>query len=108
MTRSINDPAQQMNPLTAQTKRVSASSAVVQSIGAKLLVVGITAMTGIITARKLQPAGRGELAAMILWPVFLLRILTLGVPSALTFQLKSNPRSSPQLTGTALLLASVM
>ena len=101
MPRFLNDSPR----ASPQRTPLSAAGAVLQSIGAKLLVVGINVVTGIITARKLQPAGRGELAAMILWPVFLSSILTLGVPSALTFQLKSNPRSSPQLTGTALLLA---
>jgi O-antigen/teichoic acid export membrane protein len=101
MPRFLNDSPR----ASPQRTPLSAAGAVLQSIGAKLLVVGINVVTGIITARKLQPAGRGELAAMILWPVFLSSILTLGVPSALTFQLKSNPRRSSQLTGTALLLA---
>lgn len=86
-------------------KSLSSAGAVAQSIGAKLFIIGINATTGIITARTLQPAGRGELAAMILWPVFLSSVLTLGVPSALTFQLRRNPDRHSQLMGTALLVA---
>jgi O-antigen/teichoic acid export membrane protein len=90
------------------TKKLSTVVAVAQSIGARLLMVAINAATGILTARALQPAGRGELAAMILWPVFLASALTLGVPSALTFQLRNNPEKRSQLLGAALLLAALV
>jgi O-antigen/teichoic acid export membrane protein len=78
---------------------------VIQSATAKILIIGMNALTGIITARALRPEGRGELAAMILWPVFLGSALSLGVPSALTFQLRRNPKKQSQLMGAALLIA---
>src|SRR6267154_67139 len=89
----------------ASATRLSSAGAVARSIGAKCLIIAIGAATGIISARALQPAGRGELAAMILWPVFLASALTFGIPSALTFQLKRNPEKHSQLMGAALLLA---
>lgn len=89
-------------------KKLSSVAAVAQSIGTRLLMIAINAATGILTARALQPAGRGELAAMILWPVFLANALTLGVPSALLFQLRNNPQKRSQLLGAALLLAGLM
>jgi len=76
-------------------------------MAAKILIIGMNALTGVITARALGPEGRGELAAMILWPVFLANALSLGVPCALTFQLRRNPERQPQLMGAALLLAMV-
>ena len=82
-------------------KRLSSAGAVAQSIGAKVFIVGINAATGIITARALLPAGRGELAVMILWPVFLASAMTLGIPSALTFQLRIHPEKRSQLMGAA-------
>jgi O-antigen/teichoic acid export membrane protein len=85
--------------------QLSPAAAVAQSVCTKLLIIGINAATGIITARTLQPAGRGELAAMILWPTFLSSVTTLGIPSALTFQLRSNPEKRSQLLGAGLLLA---
>jgi O-antigen/teichoic acid export membrane protein len=91
---------------TAQRQRnMSPLGAVIQSVATKVLIVGINALTGIITARALRPEGRGELAAMILWPVFLGSALSLGVPSALTFQLRRNPGKQSQLMGAALLIA---
>jgi O-antigen/teichoic acid export membrane protein len=92
---------------TAGKKPMSSASAVAQSVATKFAIIGINAATGILTARALLPAGRGELAAMILWPVFLANTLTLGFPSALTFEMKSRPKKSPELVGAALLLAVV-
>jgi O-antigen/teichoic acid export membrane protein len=86
-------------------RRLGSAEAVAQSVVAKFVIIGINAATGIITARALMPAGRGELAAMILWPVFLANISTLGFPSALTFQLRKTPEEDSSLMGTAFLLA---
>jgi O-antigen/teichoic acid export membrane protein len=86
-------------------KPFSSAGAVAQSVGTKCLIVGINAATGVITARALQPTGRGELAAMILWPVLLANTLTLGIPSAVTFQLKCNAGKRSQLIGAAFLLS---
>ena len=83
----------------------AASAAVAPSVGAKLLIIAMNAATGILSARVLQLAGRGELAAMILWPVFLASALAFGLPSALTFQLRSNAEKSSRLMGAGLLLA---
>jgi O-antigen/teichoic acid export membrane protein len=82
-------------------------AAVVQSVGAKFFIIAINAATGILSARALQPAGRGELASMILWPIFLASALTFGLPSALTFRLRSNPEQLSRLLGAALVLATL-
>lgn len=89
-------------------KPLGSVAAVVQSVGAKFLIIGVNAATGIITARSLGASGRGELAAMILWPVLLGSALTLGVPSALTYQLRQRPQQRSQLIGTALAIALLM
>lgn len=86
-------------------RQLSSAGAVAQSVGAKALILLTNAATGIITARALQPTGRGELAAMILWPVFLGSVMTLGIPSALTFQLQSHPKKRSEIMGAALLSA---
>jgi O-antigen/teichoic acid export membrane protein len=85
--------------------KMSSVAAVVQSVGAKLLIVALNAATGILSARALQPAGRGELAAMILWPVFLAGVLTFGMPAAVTFRLKSSAENQSGLLGAAMVLA---
>lgn len=87
--------------------RVGSVAAVAQSFSAKVLIIAFNVATGILSARILQPTGRGELAAMILWPVFLGFALTFGIPSALTYRLNSAPEKGSRLLGTALLLSAV-
>jgi O-antigen/teichoic acid export membrane protein len=56
-------------------KQLSATGAFLQSAGAKPLIIGLNAATGILAARALAPAGRGELSAMILCTVPLMLVL---------------------------------
>jgi O-antigen/teichoic acid export membrane protein len=86
----------------------SGVAATVQTLLANVLILGINAGTGIITARLLGPSGRGELAAMIMWPQFLAYCLTLGVPSALLYNLKRYPGQASSLFSVALLLGTLM
>ena len=65
--------------------------AIAQTIVNKAAMMLINAGTGIITARALQPDGRGELTALILWPVFLSYLMTLGIPSSLIYALRRRP-----------------
>jgi O-antigen/teichoic acid export membrane protein len=85
-------------------KNMSATAAFAQSAATKLLIIGLNAATGIVTARALAPTGRGELSAMILSYSFLACALTLGLPSALTYQLRKKPEDASDLLGAGLVL----
>lgn len=82
--------------------------AVVQSIGSKSLILSLQAATGILTARMLGPAGRGELAAMILWPLFVASVITLGVPSSLIYHLRNRAGERDRLVGNGFAMAAIM
>jgi O-antigen/teichoic acid export membrane protein len=86
----------------------SGSGAVIQSFSAKLGIVALNAGTGIVTARLLQPAGRGELAAILVWPQFISGMITLGMPSALTYHLRKRPEASGSLLSASLLIGSLI
>ena len=60
-----------------------ATAATLQTALARVLILAINMGTGIITARFLGPQGRGEQAAIILWPQLLAYLMTLGLPAAL-------------------------
>ena len=82
--------------------------AVLHTLAANLLIQGINVGTGVLTARVLLAQGRGELAAIILWPQFLAYLLTLGTPVSLVYQIKRHPEMQGALTAAALLVGLVM
>ena len=84
------------------------SRAVAHSILSKIVILGLQAATGIITARMLLPVGRGELAAMILWPLFMASVTTLGVPSALIYHLRHRPEERQRLMANGFLMATAL
>ena len=65
----------------------------------------VNAVTGIVTARALQPVGRGELAAMVLWPMLFAGLTTCGLPTALVYFMRRDPRRAGAFVGWALLLS---
>jgi O-antigen/teichoic acid export membrane protein len=76
---------------------------VFQGIVGGSIIVLLNASTGILTARTLLPAGRGELAAMTLWPLLLAYITGLGMPSSLIYFLRNKQGESARLIPTGLI-----
>jgi O-antigen/teichoic acid export membrane protein len=68
--------------------RRTSAQAIAKTIGSRLGWILLSGVTGMITARALGPSGRGALAAMIMWPVFLAGVLTFGLPSALIYHIR--------------------
>lgn len=83
-------------------------AATIQTFLVRLLILSINLATGIITARLLEPVGRGEQAAMILWPQFLAYAMTLGLPAALAYNLKRYPEKKSHLFAAALILGTLL
>jgi O-antigen/teichoic acid export membrane protein len=80
------------------------SAAALQSLATKVLVLGLNAATSIVVARALKPAGRGEMSAVIMWPGFFAAMLTLGLPTSLTFNLRRHPERAPETIAAAAIL----
>jgi len=76
-----------------------------QTFAASLLLAALNAATGILAARLLGPVGRGELAAVQLWPTFLATLAVLGLPDALVYFASADRRRSGRYLGTATALA---
>lgn len=91
-------------PQTAEAPR-QGFRAVVQAIASKVTILALQAGTGILTARMLKPEGRGELAAMILWPLFIASLTTLGVPSSLIYHLRHHPEQRNRLITNGFFMA---
>jgi O-antigen/teichoic acid export membrane protein len=104
--------AAQAEPITPifreQAKPQKGFHAVTQSIGSKAVILALQAGTGILTARELRPWGRGELAAMILWPLLVASVTTLGVPSSLIYFLRHWADERDRLVTNGFLMAAVL
>ena len=77
-------------------------AASVQTLLISVVILFINLLTGIITARFLGVAGRGEQEAMGAWPLFLAQAFTLGLPSALVYNLKKTPEQASKLFAAAV------
>jgi O-antigen/teichoic acid export membrane protein len=80
-------------------------TALVSIVTANAGVIILTTGTGIVSARLLGPEGRGQLAAMTLWPHFLGGLFAAGLPAALTYNLKRRPEEASTLFAGALTCA---
>ena len=84
------------------------ASAILQTAVANIAVQAINIASGVLTARTMGPAGRGTLAAVIMWPQFLAYALTLGLPVSSIYWLKRRPELASELAGTSLLLSVLL
>src|SRR5205823_1247855 len=57
----------------------------VVTLVAQLIILGLGALTGVAAARLLGPQGRGELAALTLWPLLLVFLSGMGINSSIVF-----------------------
>jgi O-antigen/teichoic acid export membrane protein len=78
--------------------------AILQTLSTSVLIQGLNICTGILTARLLGPQGRGELAAIVMWPPFLAYLLTFGMPISLVYRIRRSPERAGELLGVALLI----
>lgn len=75
---------------------------VVLTAGGNFSVTVAGAVGGILAARLLGPAGRGELAAAIVWAGVLGTVAQLGMPQALIYHAARDSEATPTLLTTAL------
>ncbi|MNW25067.1 Polysaccharide biosynthesis protein [compost metagenome] len=67
-------------------------------------VLIVTTLTSILTARMLGVEGKGELAAVIFWPVLIGSVLSFGLPTSLIYNVKNKTGNTEELIGLSLLI----
>jgi antigen flippase len=77
------------------------------SLGASIGIQGLNLLTGVLIARILGPAGRGELTAVILWPTIVALAGSAGFIEAATYQAAVRRYPYDVVVGTTLLLVAV-
>lgn len=55
-----------------------------------IIVLILVTLTSIITARLLGVEGKGELSAILFWPIFLTGLVSLGLPTSLIYNLRKD------------------
>jgi O-antigen/teichoic acid export membrane protein len=80
------------DPSRASPLRISARGAVLGSVASGLAGQAALVVTGIVTTRTLGATDRGYLALVVLVPVVLQLVGTLGLPVASTYYIATDPR----------------
>ncbi len=88
-----------------QSSPYASNAAITLSTNAFIAALGL--ISGPLLARLLGPAGRGELAAIQSWPLFVAGIAMIGMPEALVYFSSREPARAGRVTSTAILLALV-
>lgn len=70
-----------------------------------LSLAGLSVVSGVLAARLLGPAGRGELAAIQTWPTLLATLAMHGIAEALAYFSAREPGRAGRWLATALVLA---
>ena len=77
---------------------------VLLTTGSNIMLALLGVLTGALAARLLGPDGRGQLAAIQMWPNFLAIIGNLGLPDALVYYSARARAESGRYAGSAVLL----
>ncbi|HVO27021.1 MAG TPA: oligosaccharide flippase family protein [Candidatus Margulisiibacteriota bacterium] len=72
--------------------------------GTNVILALLGMLTGVLAARLLGPEGRGQLAAIQMWPNFLAGVACLGLPQALTFYSAQSTSGPGRYLGSAMCL----
>jgi O-antigen/teichoic acid export membrane protein len=74
-----------------------ASHNILRTFLAQTAILGVSLVTGVLTARYLGPVGRGQLAAVNMWPQLMISISLMSIPSSLIYHIKIS-RDQAQLS----------
>ncbi len=83
------------------------NNAIFQTFLTNLAIQGCNLVTGVLTARLLEPSGRGELSTIILWPTIFASLGILGTNWALAREVADHPEKEFDLAHNAVLLGLV-
>jgi O-antigen/teichoic acid export membrane protein len=78
-----------------------------QTILTSVAILAINLVTGILTARYLGPSGRGEQAAMAVWPQLFAFCFSVGMPLTIIYKVKQDPGRASEFVVSALIVSTV-
>lgn len=111
----MNPEGQGESPETSRRKRLASfvgseglRRRVLAPFSFDALILGTNLVTGIIVARALGPAGRGEIAAILTLVFTATWLFSLGSMEALSYRQSKQPRDAPQLIAMWLGVSAAM
>jgi len=75
------------------------------TVATNIILTGLGLTTGVLAARLLGAEGRGQLAAIQIWPSIIATMAMLGLPEALVYFSAREPGRAGRYTGSAIALA---
>lgn len=75
-----------------------------QTVLAQGGIIAVNVATGVITARLLGPAGRGEFAAASMWFLLPSQLATVGLQSAIIYRTRLDPEQSASVSGAGMMI----
>lgn len=78
------------------------------TLGAQAGILGLGAVSGILSARLLGPRGRGELAALTLWPMLLAFLSGMGINASVVYHTGKRRYSLSQIWTSSVVIGCVL
>jgi O-antigen/teichoic acid export membrane protein len=76
---------------------------ILRTSATNLLVMALSTLTSIATARMFGVVGKGEFSAILLWPTLLAGIVSFGLPTSLIYNVKRHAGMESELVRTGFL-----
>lgn len=76
----------------------------VHTFGTSYALLGMAIISGVVDARALGPAGKGELMALVIWPNALITVGTLGLIEAISYYVAKYDNLKGNIFGTSLFI----
>ena len=78
------------------------------TFGTNIVIVLAGVLTGVLSARFLLPGGRGELAAVLLWPQLIAGLGLMSLKEAITHRASHSAIDHAALTSNGLVVAGLL
>jgi antigen flippase len=100
-TQPTTQPTTLPTTLRDRLRRPGIGRSVMHTVGFNVAMTGAGALSGVIIARAVGPAMRGEYTAVTSWLGFALMLGELGLPIALCFYVAKDPRQAHSYVATS-------
>lgn len=101
---AAGSPARPVGDGAPARRRSSGRTDVLTTVATNIAIAASNVVTGVLLARMLLPARRGEFAAIVNWPTILGGLATLGLAESLVYYGARAPRRAGRQLATSLLV----